>query len=69
MMRKRRTPKAAACASWRAAASKAVPVLMHHADVIRGRWIMSSKSWRVPLGGFLNSDKLRQCARYWRARD
>jgi hypothetical protein len=35
---------------------------MHQAHVIRGRSIMSSKSWRVPLGGFLNSDKLRQSA-------
>jgi hypothetical protein len=59
---KRHAPKAAAGAAWCAAASQAGSVPMHQAHVIRGRSIMSSKSWRVPLGGFLNSDKLRQSA-------
>jgi hypothetical protein len=36
---------------------------MHQGHVIRGRWIMSSKSWLMPLGGMLNSDKLHQYAR------
>jgi len=53
----------------RAAGSQAGSILRHQGHVIRGRSIMSSKSWRVPLGGFPNSDKLRQYARYWRARD